>query len=66
MKDVCLCIIKEKGIDVKIHAIGVRNEDGKYYSDECGGCFDLKKNTNFFEYRELTWSEFRILISSAI
>ena len=63
MKDVCLCVIKEKRCNVKIHAIGIRCEDGKYHSLEHGTCFDLSKNTGVFEYKELTWSEFRESIS---
>lgn len=63
MKDVCLCIIKSNDIDYKVHSIGVNNGEGKYYSEEGGGCFNINRNTDIFEYRELTWDEFRLLIS---
>jgi hypothetical protein len=65
MKDVCLCIIKSEDIDYKVHSIGINNGEGKYCSEEGGGCFDLSRNTNIFEYKELTWQEFRLLVSGA-
>lgn len=63
-KDICLCIIKEKGINIRVHSIGIKNKEGKYYSEEQDVYFDLYKTTNLFDYIELTWAEFRILISS--
>jgi hypothetical protein len=66
MKDVCLCLIKEEGIDYKVHSIGINNGEGKYYSKEGGGCFDLKRNTKIFEYREMSWEELRLLVSRVV
>ena len=66
MKDVCLCIIKENGIAVEVHSIGVNNGKDKYYSEEGGGCFNLERNKNIFEYREMSWEELRVMISDKL
>ena len=63
MKDVCLCIFKETET---VHSIGVNNGEGKYYSEEGGGCFDLNNNADIFEYREMDWQQFRELINKVI
>ncbi len=55
MKDICLCIVKETD---QVHSIGVK-KDGRYYSEEGGGYFDLRRNTHLLNYVELTWQELR-------
>lgn len=62
MKDICLCILKETDM---IHSIGINDNNGRYYSEEGGGSFDLKKNNELFRYVEKTWREFRKLINNA-
>lgn len=64
MKDVCICIIKLDLGKSKVHSIGINNGEGKYESKEGGGYFNLNKNTDIFEYVELTWKEFRLIIGS--
>ena len=63
MKDVCLCIVKSLDIDYKVYSFGINNGEGKYYSEEGGECLDLSRNTDIFEYIELNWEEFRLLVS---
>lgn len=56
MKDICLCIVKDGG---EVHSIGVNNSAGRYYSQEGGGYLDLERKKHLFEYKEMSWKEFR-------
>ena len=57
MNDLCLCIVKTSE---RVFSIGVNNGEGMYYSEEGGGCFDLNRNTDVFEYVEISWRELRL------
>ncbi len=62
MKEVCLCIYNGN-----VHSVGLWDEERKkYYSEEGGGCFNLSKNTHLFEYREISFVEFRNLLTLSL
>ena len=49
-----------------VHSIGINNGEGKYYSKEGGGCFNLNHNTDIFKYKEVNWDELRDIIERGL
>jgi len=63
MKDVCICFVKTTKA---IHSVGINDGNGRYYSEEGGGYFDISRNTDILEYMEMDWKGLRLLIEKGI
>lgn len=68
MKEFCLCIVRETQ---EVHSIGILMHiegsisEGRYYSPEGAGYFDLD-NDKLFDYREMDWADLRKLLDESI